>query len=126
MISVCKCLLIEQTFTKWTSSLSSILSSHRFNYLLDDPVYLPVDFVSTQASSILECKQLAPKKVWILYPQTQIYSRMKREKKKITRGPDQTHANKPLKELESLVYYDVWFDEKKLLYRFCMRNYHSI
>ena len=56
MISVCKCLLIEQTFTKWTSSLSSILGSHRFNYLLDDPMHLLVDFASTQTSSISECE----------------------------------------------------------------------
>jgi len=54
MISVCKCLLIEQTFTKWTSSLSLILGSHRFNYLLDDPVHLLVDFTSSQTSSIPE------------------------------------------------------------------------
>jgi len=54
MIYVCKCLLIEQTFTKWTSSLCLILGSHRFNYLLDNPVHLPVDFASTQTSSILE------------------------------------------------------------------------
>ena len=52
MIFVCKCLLIERTFTKRTSSLSSILGSHRFDYLLDDPVHLLVDFASTQTSSI--------------------------------------------------------------------------
>ena len=57
MIYVCKCLLIEQTFTKWTSSLSLILDSHRFNYLLDDAVHLQhVDFASTQISSIPESK----------------------------------------------------------------------
>ena len=39
MISVCKCLLIEQTFTKR-------------DYLLDNPIHLPLDFTSTQTSSI--------------------------------------------------------------------------
>ena len=58
MISVCKCLLIEQTFTKWTSSLSLILDSHCFNYLLDDPVHLPVNFASTQTSSIPDYEHL--------------------------------------------------------------------
>jgi len=54
MIFVWKFLLIEQTFTKWTSSLSSILGSHRFNFLLDDLMHLSVDFASTQTSSIPE------------------------------------------------------------------------
>jgi len=69
MITVCKCLLIEQTFTKWTSSLSLILGSHRFDYLPDDPVHLPVDFASTQISSILESKTMARRdKLWSSAP----------------------------------------------------------
>ena len=43
---------MNDAFPSKTGSLSSILGSFRFNYLLDDPVHLPVDFAPTQTSSI--------------------------------------------------------------------------
>ena len=43
---------MNDAFPSKTGSLSSILGSFRFNYLLDDPVHLPIDFGPTQTSSI--------------------------------------------------------------------------
>ena len=44
--------ILNDAFPSKTGSLSSILGWFHFNYLLDDPVHLPVDFAPTQTSSI--------------------------------------------------------------------------
>jgi len=43
---------LNDAFPSKTGSLSLIIGSFCFNYLLDDLVHLPIDFAPTQTSSI--------------------------------------------------------------------------